>query len=578
MHGTRMDMVTLPVGQGLCTLIEVYGYLDDPAKEGLVNLILFDCGTSGGAGSIPVDDCISYICQKTRERMQFLNSEDRGYYIDYLFLSHQDRDHVNLIPKLLTAMDVDTKYSDQEPGHTRFEQYRLEDGAAFREIWDTEYYDYDNTRIKSTKNLSSHISRKGRTPYHEINYRRFYQSGETLTSAEKGLVVFDWDGNATYSETIIFDMEAETISFESKGVGKLPCREKYGKKDGSWLKQGDSWGSWEAIAGDHNTEAYDELKAVWKEQVNEIYENSKKTVSSSTDFEVASVYLGGDCKLVCDEYKETINRLRILLPLRKRFKRLTGQGYQNLTQCWKDDRDIDDFDVRLILCMDHPELLEAVDMSKMQPDLVKNGTGAIITIQLGAHRIMLSGDAIAGSMLKAADVDDPDVKGDYTAIQVPHHGAGRTSRNTTPARGKIVWDPSLNDSIKRDWSILIGYLNTYAPLASVYSFGFTNCDGHPNSTVIFAVEQEAKAGGVSWPDPHNLYANMTFWGKPKGRSIFQLKLNRKQISTVAIKGGKINYRTVICRMNVGEAPVLLYGGDGYPAGEIGDDDLALITW
>lgn len=102
----RVIVSALDVGQGQGTFVEVY---DGSAQ--LTNTLLFDLGSSKSSTTAG-GPSIEYIAVKIATM-----SVPK---IDYLSLSHKDRDHVNLLTKLITAINVKISPKKVSIGKVRY--------------------------------------------------------------------------------------------------------------------------------------------------------------------------------------------------------------------------------------------------------------------------------------------------------------------------------------------------------------------------------------------------------------------------------------------------------------------------
>lgn len=98
----NVKVIVFGVGQGLCTLIEVY----EQDTGSLEYLALADCGSTsavkaGRTGYVKnVEDMFRYIVKKAQERYR----KTGVYYFDAVFLSHQDSDHWNLMMEVFSRI------------------------------------------------------------------------------------------------------------------------------------------------------------------------------------------------------------------------------------------------------------------------------------------------------------------------------------------------------------------------------------------------------------------------------------------------------------------------------------------
>ncbi len=96
----------LDVGQGQGTFVEVYS-----TGKVLTNTLLFDLGSAKGSTTAGLPS-IDYIATKVA-----LMGTPK---IDYMSLSHKDRDHVNLLVKLIDAINLKITPKTLEIGHVRY--------------------------------------------------------------------------------------------------------------------------------------------------------------------------------------------------------------------------------------------------------------------------------------------------------------------------------------------------------------------------------------------------------------------------------------------------------------------------
>lgn len=86
-----IQVYSLDVGQGMCTFVEVYNDADQ-----IINVLLFDLGSSknSGAAGRPT---VAFLAQQIKKRTP-------EPFIDAIFISHKDSDHVSLIAALLKEL------------------------------------------------------------------------------------------------------------------------------------------------------------------------------------------------------------------------------------------------------------------------------------------------------------------------------------------------------------------------------------------------------------------------------------------------------------------------------------------
>jgi hypothetical protein len=96
----------LDVGQGQGTFVEIYS-----TGGTLTNTLLFDLGSAKGSTTAGLPS-INYIADKVA-----LMATPK---IDYMSLSHKDRDHVNLLVKLITAINLKIAPKELEIGMVRY--------------------------------------------------------------------------------------------------------------------------------------------------------------------------------------------------------------------------------------------------------------------------------------------------------------------------------------------------------------------------------------------------------------------------------------------------------------------------
>lgn len=101
-----VNVSVLDVGQGQGTFVEVYD-----ASDNLTNTLLFDLGSaksSRTAGSSSIDYIATKIASMAIPK------------IDYLSLSHKDRDHVNLLKRLIDAIHTKIAPNKLQIGKVRY--------------------------------------------------------------------------------------------------------------------------------------------------------------------------------------------------------------------------------------------------------------------------------------------------------------------------------------------------------------------------------------------------------------------------------------------------------------------------
>lgn len=151
----RVQITVLAVGQGMGNLIELY---DNHGN--LEKLLLIDCG-GGGKGSIEVRDSAFYILDAMARRAQVLGRPAGIRSLDILIISHQDKDHHNIIKNMLN-------YANNNIEIERF--------IRFREAYSTLQNSYHGFRTLVNNSLTatggSFIFRDG-SGYHAGFTQRF---------------------------------------------------------------------------------------------------------------------------------------------------------------------------------------------------------------------------------------------------------------------------------------------------------------------------------------------------------------------------------------------------------------------
>lgn len=132
----ELQLATYPIGQGLCNTAAVIG------DEGEVEFLgLFDCG-SGIQVSRRWSSVSEWSYQKIKELVMSRSRTD-SIFFDFIFVSHQDADHWNLIPNLLQRLIEEsgirgsyTKEGENETGmmfrtgDDVIDVYELKEGAC----------------------------------------------------------------------------------------------------------------------------------------------------------------------------------------------------------------------------------------------------------------------------------------------------------------------------------------------------------------------------------------------------------------------------------------------------------------
>lgn len=91
MATSGIQVYSLDVGQGMCTFVEIYNQADE-----ITNVLLFDLGSSKNSTEAG-GPTVKFLVQQ-------INKRKPGPFIDAIFLSHKDGDHVSLIAALLKKL------------------------------------------------------------------------------------------------------------------------------------------------------------------------------------------------------------------------------------------------------------------------------------------------------------------------------------------------------------------------------------------------------------------------------------------------------------------------------------------
>lgn len=97
----EMETTILGVGQGACNVIQVFDYeLCDPVNKKLVCLGIVDCGSLTN-GTLK-DETLTFIkmCMKKRAIEKKDLEYKLDYYLDFLIVTHQDKDHISWLESL----------------------------------------------------------------------------------------------------------------------------------------------------------------------------------------------------------------------------------------------------------------------------------------------------------------------------------------------------------------------------------------------------------------------------------------------------------------------------------------------
>lgn len=113
---TNSVLTVLPMGQGACNLIEIYGRdsnnTSDPEK--LIYLGMVDCGSDDSKENININESFAYLWNKMYERGK-VRGEDNPL-IDIVLLTHRDSDHHDKFMPLETYLQNNVISYDSTKG------------------------------------------------------------------------------------------------------------------------------------------------------------------------------------------------------------------------------------------------------------------------------------------------------------------------------------------------------------------------------------------------------------------------------------------------------------------------------
>ncbi|MEE0682290.1 MAG: hypothetical protein ACLVML_07055 [Candidatus Gastranaerophilaceae bacterium] len=477
---TNSVLTVLPMGQGACNLIEIYGRdsnnTSDPEK--LIYLGMVDCGSDDSKENININESFAYLWNKMYERGK-VRGEDNPL-IDIVLLTHRDSDHHDKFMPLETYLQNNVISYDSTKGRGKTAKKKT-------------YTRSVKKGFQSYKAYSKGDEEARMYSLHKIGMQmlaEFYKE----------------DSPKNIKRRYILNRNNNQIKLSKyKECYKVQINDDPGEK----IDSVDIDLVLEGLKDKLNNNAT--FKQAQKDAViTEFRETMKSDINyNSIDDEIGKHPLAPPIVDLCyySGEKDSLDGVELFTQAAKNAQYLPVAKISTIN--------VPDTNAKIeILC----------SLSKYDKKISKAGNSkenlasAVSLWNTEKGKYILAGDATVHTMEHLNNVNI--YKNDYENANVmtaPHHGADLTSRGFIKKSGKA--------KPENMWKIYSGFLSNYKPQGVAISAGYDNKHGHPGRNFLDVTYCYFKNNNKVSETEHSIYANLdrTVKNKEKNYGLYKTK-------------------------------------------------------
>lgn len=462
---TNSVLTVLPMGQGACNLIEIYGRdsnnTSDPEK--LIYLGMVDCGSDDSKE----ETYIEYSYQYLKERMLKRGTVKYGPqttsqtpYIDTLILTHRDADHHNKFKFLeeylsQTAILVE---EDDSASKTKAPKTKktLRKGNVKQKV-----------NANNDKSEATYVLYKGSRQHKAI----FRKGGNIRIDRSYVLIAGDLSIRLnkyknSYKVKINKDKEQQLKNTDtSKVLSELV----------------------KLLSNTYNNQIKEDIKSGFEDimdpkinydYVNNNVNNPAITVAPPV---VGTSYYGGENSDKSFSLFNDATKNAIYMPISTNG---TTVSIDNVTGA----------NVHLISTK-----CDSIVQISNHTGSPENRASIVSLWDTGKGKYLMTGDATVETMAHLNNISDKTKYVDANVMTAPHHGADLTSRGHFKTKGVDV---------DNKWQIYSGFLSKYKPQGVAISAGYDNKHGHPGRNFLDVTYCYFKNNNKVNETEHSIYANL----------------------------------------------------------------------
>lgn len=463
---TNSVLTVLPMGQGACNLIEIYGRdkANDPEK--LIYLGMVDCGSDNSKEAAYIEYSYQYLKERMLKRGTVKygpQTTSQKPYIDTLILTHRDADHHNkfkYLEEYLSQTAILVKEDDSASKTKALKTKKtLRKGNVNHKV-----------TVNNNKSEATYVLYKGRRQHKAI----FRKGGNIRIERSYVLIAGDLRIKLNkyknwYKVRINEDKEkllknTDTFKVLDELVSLLPNT--YNNQIKKEIKSG-----FEDIMD----------KKIDYEYVNNNVNNSAITVAPPV---VGTSYYGGENNDKNFSLFNDATKNAIYMPISPNG---TTVSIDNIA----------DAKVHFISTNDDT----TIDFSNIKSS-PENRASIVSLWDTKTVKYLMTGDTTAQAMAFLNKISDTD-KAVYSGANVmtaPHHGSDLTSRGFIKKNGEA--------KPKNMWQIYSGFLSNYKPQGVAISAGYSNEHGHPGRNFLDVTYCYFKNNNKVNETEHSIYANL----------------------------------------------------------------------
>ncbi len=456
---TNSVLTVLPMGQGACNLIEIYGRdkANDPEK--LIYLGMVDCGSDDSKENININESFAYLWNKMYQRGKVRNTDKP--LIDIVLLTHRDSDHHDKFMPLETYLQNNVISYDSTKGRGKTAKKKTYTRSVKKGFQSYKAYSKgdEEARIYSLHKIGMQMLAE----FYKENSPKIIKRRYTLNRNNNKIKLSKYKNY--YKVQINDDSEKTIESVDTDSVLE-------GLKDKL-----------------NNNTTFNQAQK--DDIITEFRETMKSDINyNSIDDEIGKHPLAPPIVDLCYYSGKDVSL----------------DGVELFTQAAKDPKYLPNHSMSTINVPDTNAKIEILcSLSKYDKKISnvkkseENLASAVSLWNTGKGKYILAGDATVHTMENLNNI----YKNDYENANVmtaPHHGADLTSRGFIKKSGEA--------KPKNMWKIYSDLINKYKPQGIAISAGYDNKHGHPGRNFLDVTYCYFNNNNKVNETEHSIYANL----------------------------------------------------------------------